>query len=92
MPTRTAYGGERQRVLSGSNPKIAIRFRDRLKDCLQAALNGETIAGISLRIQVRDGHFLNGLLSAGPLKIEENDFFAAVGIIIGLSQEKGKLH
>lgn len=79
-------------VLGELAPNLLPQSWDRLQDILHAALQGETITGVHLQLYRKDGTFLDGLLSAGPLEKKMGDSFEAVGAIVELRQPKKSLH
>ncbi len=79
-------------VLEDLAPSLMPHSWERVQDCLQAALRGETTSGILLPLQRRDGTLIYGLFTAGPLQIKEGDYYGAVGAIIELLHQKMDLH
>jgi len=64
----------------------------RVKDCLKAALKGETTTGVLLKFWSRDGTFWDALLTAGPLQAQKSDYAGSIGVIIELMRQKKDLH
>lgn len=79
-------------VLGEIAPNLLPQSWDRLQDIFHAALQGETITGVHLQLYRKDGTFLDGLLTAGPLHNKIGDSFEAVGAIIELRHSKKTLH
>jgi hypothetical protein len=79
-------------VLADLVPTLLPHSWERVQDCLQAAFRGETTSGVYLWLQRRDGTFLHGVLTAGPLQLGPGGFYAAVAAVIELSHEKQGLH
>ena len=55
-------------------PALLPQSWDSVQNCLQAALRGETTTGVALQLRRRDDTFLYGILTAGPLQINEAGF------------------
>ena len=89
---RIGVWGKSGGILSVMTPTLSPSSWNRLKECLQVAFRGEIIGGVSVRLEVPNGNFLHGFLSAGPLKNEEEKSIATVGIILSITQHKRHLH
>lgn len=63
-----------------------------LHECLQAALSGGTVTGVSLQLQGKNGESLLGKLTAGPVKSTEETADQAVGLVIEMRPDKSRLH
>lgn len=79
-------------VLGALVPSLTPQSWKLVQDCLQAAFRGETTSGVYLRLPRRDGAFLHGVLTAGPLQLGPGGIYEAVGAVIELSHEKQGLH
>jgi len=63
-----------------------------LKECLQAALTGDTTTGVTLHLKGKHGESLLGLLTAGPVKKRKGASGETIGAVIELNADKTGQH
>ncbi|MFZ5449727.1 MAG: PAS domain-containing protein [Thermodesulfobacteriota bacterium] len=79
-------------TLKNLAPALLPQSWNRVQECLQAGLQGETITGVPLALQDKSGGLMQGRLTTAPLKLEGDNLHRAVGAIIELWHDKKGLH